>query len=271
MTTSRQNAPRQAWIAAACLACAFWPVWRWYALRTVDGSDEPWGVLALVVAVGFVVARRGSVQLLTARRAQGLCMWVLVYALLYRHVPILVLAMLAMAAVGGLVMGAMPTARLGMSWLSLLVLSLPVMATLQFYAGYPMRWSTAWGATALLNLCGVDVAREGLSLVFSGERVLIDVPCSGVRMLWAGGFFASALACALRLSNRHTVWLWALAGVAVLVGNVLRAIWIFLDKTRIYEQPHWMHAGVGVLIFALIGWGVMSMALCMERRTVCVA
>ena len=26
---------------------AFWPVWRWYGERITDGSDEPWGIVAL--------------------------------------------------------------------------------------------------------------------------------------------------------------------------------------------------------------------------------
>lgn len=269
MQTGSHIQERQPWIVGVCLAVAFWPIWRWYVLRTVDGSDEPWGLTGLAVAAWFVVARRARVGTLSRGRLLCLSAGVLTYLALYWHIPVLVLAMLAMSTVGIWVMGALPGARLGLSWLSLLVLSLPVMATLQFYVGYPLRWSTAWAATELLNLCGVGVTRDGLSLVFNGERVLIDVPCSGVRMLWAGGFLASTLACALRLSNRHTLMLWGLAFVAVLVGNVLRATWIFLDKTGLLEQPHWMHAGVGVLIFALIGWGVVSAALRLERSTAC--
>ena len=104
-----------------------------------------------------------------------------------------------------------------------------------------------------------------------GERILIDVPCSGVRMLWAGGFFASVLACALRLSGPQTLLLWSLSVVAVLTGNTARAIWIFLYKTALFAQPHWMHAGAGIVIFALVGCGIMSVALRMERRTLCAA
>jgi len=35
-----------AWLLAL-QAAALWPIWLWYAKRTADGSDEPWGLLAL--------------------------------------------------------------------------------------------------------------------------------------------------------------------------------------------------------------------------------
>ena len=39
-------------------ALAFWPVWQWYLRRMVDGSDEPFGVLALLSAIAIILARR---------------------------------------------------------------------------------------------------------------------------------------------------------------------------------------------------------------------
>jgi len=35
------------------LALAGWPVARWYVARVSDGSDEPWGLAALAVAMVF--------------------------------------------------------------------------------------------------------------------------------------------------------------------------------------------------------------------------
>jgi hypothetical protein len=37
---------------------AFWDVWRWYVSRAVYSWDQPWGVLALVAAVVFLVVSR---------------------------------------------------------------------------------------------------------------------------------------------------------------------------------------------------------------------
>ena len=43
----------------------FWPVWRWYIERMVDGSDEPWGILALATVVILIVLR-GKISVPTA-------------------------------------------------------------------------------------------------------------------------------------------------------------------------------------------------------------
>jgi hypothetical protein len=37
-------------------AIAFWPVWRWYAARITDSSDDAWGWIALATA-GLMLAR----------------------------------------------------------------------------------------------------------------------------------------------------------------------------------------------------------------------
>ena len=34
---------------------SLWPVWSWYLSRMLDRSDEPWGVLALVTALVYLV------------------------------------------------------------------------------------------------------------------------------------------------------------------------------------------------------------------------
>ena len=37
---------------------AFWDVWHWYVSRAVYSWDQPWGVLALIAAIVFLVASR---------------------------------------------------------------------------------------------------------------------------------------------------------------------------------------------------------------------
>ena len=37
---------------------AFWDVWRWYVSRAVYSWDQPWGVLALIAAIVFLLASR---------------------------------------------------------------------------------------------------------------------------------------------------------------------------------------------------------------------
>ena len=43
--------------ALHCLC--FWPVWRWYAQRLDDGSDEPWAIVALLAAALLTWPRQG--------------------------------------------------------------------------------------------------------------------------------------------------------------------------------------------------------------------
>ncbi len=256
-----------------CLATAiaFWPVWRWYGLRTIDGSDEPWGVAALALALCVSYWRRGHRASLSGRSVLIMGVIVSGYAALYPHLPMLILACLACAVIWVGVRGIYPSAQLGLPFLVLLILSLPLMATLQFYLGYPMRWVTASGATALLDMGSIPVTRQGLTLVCQGEHVLIDAPCSGIRMLWTGAFLSASLAHALKFKTLKTVALGAAAFALVLVGNVVRAAWIFLEATGRLDQPAWMHKGAGVVVFALLGWGVMCLAFRMDRRVPCTA
>ena len=36
------------WLLLAAMVAAPWPVWRWYVARLSDGSDEPFGLVALL-------------------------------------------------------------------------------------------------------------------------------------------------------------------------------------------------------------------------------
>ena len=40
-------------LVIATHALTVWPVWRWYLARTTDGSDEPWGIAALIAALAL--------------------------------------------------------------------------------------------------------------------------------------------------------------------------------------------------------------------------
>ena len=73
---------------------AFWPVWRWYLQRMLDGSDEPWGILACVTVL-LVLLRKGAWNApgtLTIRLCSALTV---LYILSYPLTPPLLRAVLA--------------------------------------------------------------------------------------------------------------------------------------------------------------------------------
>jgi exosortase len=237
---------------AAHAAC-FWPIWRWYVERLDDGSDEPWALAALLAAAVLSWPREGfrwnpRDPLLLAAAA-----FTLLYASLAPFAPPLVRAL---AAVAGL----------GCSWISvsgararwpaifcLLVFSVPVIASLQFYAGYPLRALTAGGATALLNFFGEDVTRLNTSMMSHGRMVLVDAPCSGVRMLWTGAVLCASLA-AMRERVTWIAMTMAMSCVLpiVLAGNSLRAALLFLIETADSPMPGYLHSLVGSVTFAIV-------------------
>jgi exosortase/archaeosortase family protein len=193
----------------------------------------------------------------------------LLYAAAFHFVPPLVragLAMLALSSTFGLgVFGrAIHPASMG-----LMLLSLPVVPTLQFYLGYPMRAAVAWAACPALRVSGFEVERSGACLVTAGRMVMVDAPCSGVKMLWAGLLLAGVLALAFRMTPWRTVWTAAAAVGLVLVGNLLRTCALFVADATDYHLPSWGHSGVGVLAFAAAGGALVWLARRWRRVSPC--
>jgi exosortase len=240
-----------AFVVALHAAC-FWPVWRWYLERLNDGSDEPWAIVALLAAALLSWPRNGFRLEARDPLLGGATVLTLVYAAMAPFAPPLVRAVLAMTA-------------LACSWVSvtgsrdrlpaiacLLVLSVPVIASLQFYAGFPLRVVTAAGATELLNVFGLDVARAGTSMSAGGRTVLVDAPCSGVRMLWTGALLCCVLAALRPAIGWRSLCVALLAVVPiVLLINLLRAALLFLVETRATPAPAALHSTVGIGTFIL--------------------
>jgi exosortase/archaeosortase family protein len=240
-------------LLVALHALAFWPVWRWYAQRLGDGGDESWALAALAAAAlvswparGFRLDSRDPLLGVAA----GLT---LIYAVAAPFAPPLIRAVLAMGALAA-TWTAVADARAKL-WplLGLLVLSVPVIESLQFYAGYPLRLVSAAGATGLLDLAGLDVTRVGTNMSMGRHVVLVDAPCSGVRMMWT----ACVLVCVLAAQRARTSFgALALAGLLalplVLAANSMRAALLFVLETRAAPPDGFWHSMVGVASFTLV-------------------
>lgn len=240
------SAPRQpGFLALALLLAAFWPVWRWYGLRLDDGSDEPLGVLALAAAGAFLWRDRG--RLGATRGSLGAAAAGLAgYALAFSWLPALPRTVLAIGLIGL----AFRCDRVPPAVWGLFLLSLPVVATAQYYAGWPLRLATAAGATGLLNGAGLDATREGTVIFWRGVPVAVDAPCAGIRMLWTGLFFHGVLASVHRSRLRTLAWLTPLCLLLILAANVVRAVLLFFKEGGWIALPEWTHEGLGLAVFA---------------------
>lgn len=260
---SEQASPNQGWrvlIIGLAVLLAGWPVVRWIVSRGVDESDEPLGLLALVVALWFLIAGRRQVRVSVAS---------------------LVAALVVLA---GCVSGLLPLPRLLQSaglflalgcafrlWRTsgvalLLLLSVPWVSSMQFYLGYPLRRWAGMCSAALLKVIGVDVSLQGTDLVYEGALVGVDPPCSGVRMLWFALFAAAVLSARFNLRMSRALALSGSAIVLVVFGNGLRAALLFFPESGLITLPDWAHEAAGLLVFALAIWPLFLMAHRWQRR-----
>jgi exosortase len=257
-------------ILLAAELAAFWPVWRWYVHRLSDQSDEAWGIVALITAVFFVFPRRPEAGPGASKSAPTRlmlpAMLLLCYALSYHFLSPLPRAAIAMTAIAATV----SAIRFGRGphfgvW-GLLLLALPVVASLQFYLGFPMRALIARLAAPMLQANGFAVVAEGASLNWDGDPILIDAPCSGVKMLWTGFYLTFTLACYYKLNAKRTALTCMAAFAAVIIGNTFRAAALFYVEAGAANLPlpDWTHEGVGVVIFAAtaiaIAWAAQRIA-----------
>jgi exosortase len=145
---------------------------------------------------------------------------------------------------------------------AMLLLALPVVSSLQFYLGYPLRAFTAWASAGTLGAFGMTVVPAGAALQWQGQTVLVDAPCSGVHMLWVAMFLTSLLSYLQRADAVRFVVNVVVAFAVVVLGNVVRNTLLFVKEAQIVALPGWTHVATGLgaffvtsaLIAALVRW-----------------
>jgi exosortase/archaeosortase family protein len=222
------------------------------ARRVADGSDDPLGLLALA-ALGWLVACCRA-QLRPAPRLGwlGLALVLTVLATAALGIaPPLLCALAALLAMGAGLAAFLPGSAAAAPVLGLAVLSLPLLASLQFYAGYPLRVVTAEASRWLL-LPFFDAERAGTALTVAGRLVIVDAPCSGVQMLWLGYFTACVVALHAHRSSRSFMARLPAISALVLAGNVLRNTILVACEAAGRTLPAWAHDAVGLVVLALV-------------------
>ena len=247
---------------------AFWEVWRWYVTRAVYSWEQPWGLLAFVAALVFLVVSRKPLP----REERSLLiptLLVVVYIATYSMFPPLLRAIVAFTALAVTA----SSLRFGRSFhpglFGLFYLSLPALPTLQFFGGYPLRVVVAELTAPILRIGGFAVAPEGTCLNWAGQLIWIDGPCSGIKMLWVGMFLTFVLLCMYELPILKSALLVLLAFVVVIAANVFRAVALFYLEAAVLNMPSWGHEYAGVIAFVLEAAGIISILFMLQRRNVC--
>ena len=248
--------PPLAWLGLQ--AVALWPHWRWATARVMDGSDDPLGIAALL-ALLCVVAKMEP-QLRGAPKPGWLAASLVATAsatLAVFAAPPLIGALLAALALASGLRSFMPSGQAVLPMAGLAVLSLPVVSSLQFYAGFPLRVVTAQLSTWLLQAAGFAAERSGTAMQVEGRLVIVDAPCSGVQMVWMAYFCACAVAAFSGLRDRQLLARLPWVGVIVLSGNVLRnSVLVALEAQRDAVSEA-VHQGVGLVVLTLVCAGVV--------------
>lgn len=244
------------WRWLALLAVALWPTWWWMGQRMVDGSDDPLGVLALAALGALVWQHRLR---LSAAPRLGFQVAALAGAVLtttlHAQLPDLLVALVGLLSLALGLLVFLPAQVATAPVLGLSVLSLPLLASLQFYAGFPLRVVTAEASRWLLSAAHT-VERSGNSLVVDGQLIIVDAPCSGVQMVWLGYFTACVVALVVGRANRSFLLRLPIVGALVLVGNVLRNSVLVAFQASGAPLPGWGHEAVGLLVLALVCTGI---------------
>jgi exosortase/archaeosortase family protein len=248
---------------------AFWPVWRWYIQRMMDGSDEPWGILACITVL-VLLTRKGAwtaPSVLTITICSAITA---IYALNYASLPPLfrgVLAVIALAlSLSSICYGR--TLQAGIA--GLMLVSLPLIASLQFYGGFPIRVITAFVSSHLLGLFGYQVQAQGTLLYWLGEIIAVDAPCAGIKMLWTALYLNFTLAAWRDLGFLSTWLSTSVTLFSVFIGNILRATLLFFTESGILTAPNIAHEAIGTLVFAFVALAILNFHRSNGKRMPCV-
>ena len=244
------------WALLVLQMISFYPVWGWYIRRIGDTSDEPWGLVALGACVALAALDKPSEETRYSCLALP-ALLTLVYAIAFHFMPHLARACIAVTAIGCTVGMIRYGSPFHLPMWGLLILSLPVIPSLQFYLGYPLRVCSGSIAAPLLQLSGFAVFQEGSCLRYGTELLAIDAPCSGVHMLWTGLFLTFSMAWYRKLNNWKTFVFAAFSVLAIIPANALRAASLFFVESAQGQLPALCHEIVGLTVFAMLAMGLL--------------
>jgi len=223
----------------------------------LDGSDEPWGMLALATLIVIIIKK--GIWNNPSQRTMLICSVIAtLYAVGYPFMPPLIRGVLVIIAIAFSISSICYDRILQFGATGLLLLSLPLIASLQFYGGFPIRVITAFISSQLLTMVGYEVTPQGTLLYWLGEVIAVDAPCAGIKMMWTGLYLNFTLATWRNLGFIATWISTSFTVFSVFIGNILRATLLFFTESGLWEAPDFAHQGIGILVFILITLAVLS-------------
>jgi exosortase len=117
----------------------------------------------------------------------------------------------------------------------------------------PLKTFVSYASTELLQLCGLPIVREGVTLFIGQYQMLVEDACSGMKSL--SGLIAISLFYIYLLRNaswRYSVFLVALVIPIAIIANILRIITLVLLTYFMGDAvgQGFLHKTAGLFLFA---------------------
>ena len=239
---------------AGLTVLATWNSWRWFGERIGAAPEEALSLALTVLLLGALALprlKRGLPPTAVPLGPVSLLIWL--HAAAEFAAPPILRAAIAATALLYVLFRAVFDRRPPPAFWGLVALSMPVLPSLQFVLGYPMRIASAILTVALLDLQGVPIAREGTYVVVGGETVQFDAPCSGVSMLWALVLITFVIGLVRCWPVLRLVPALLLTAAVAIMCNALRvASLLFAETVKSGTDFPWLHEGVGLLLIVLL-------------------
>lgn len=257
---------------------ALWPSWKFLIERTLDQSDDPWGLFAACAILVLFFSKVKMDPKARVRQSQldwaqfGLALLVLIlYAITLNHIPDLAAALLGLSGLGLLSCQILYSKPFHQGCFLLHLLCAPLLPSVCFFTGYPVRLLISQIAAKLLQVQGLAVEAKGTALIYSNQTIFVDAPCSGIKLLWLGLIIASFFSALLSLNSRRTFLLIICTSLVTFILNVLRVNMLFFSEARIIPLDlvlqERIHTLVGLASVVLLMLCILVLTIWANRRT----
>lgn len=229
----------------------FFNVWAWYISRVTDKSDEPLGILALITVIFFVFfnGKTNYTRQVTKKELDINIVTLITYLLSYSYTGDMIHGIFALFSIG--CSFSFLKEKLSPAIFGLLFLALPILASMQFYIGYPLRMISGFFTINLIKMNGFFVVQDGTCLKFGKSLVCIDAPCSGVNMLWMGFYLAFFVSCLYQFNWKKTILVSIVSFISIIAANIIRSTALFYTESGIIQLPEFAHQSIGLISFIM--------------------